>query len=79
MDNDDNYNRAVCRMSTKSRKKQTANCNLIVPVEFMLEYIALFDFITDVIIARQLFHSRNIGWAVVTSTSILVPFAVKGL
>ena len=47
--------------------------NLIILIEFLLEYIALFDFVTDLIITIQLVLSPNTGWAIMTICAMFAP------
>ena len=55
------------------------HCNLIVLIEYLLEYIALFDFITDLIVTVQLFNSKNSGWAVATMLAMFAPLLVSSI
>jgi hypothetical protein len=48
-------------------------------IEFLLEYIALFDFVTDIIITIQLLTSKNTGWAIMTVSSMLAPLYVSSI
>ena len=48
-------------------------------IEYLLEYIALFDFITDIIVTVQLFGSKNAGWAVVTVIAMFAPLLVSSI
>ena len=45
----------------------------------MLEYIALFDFVTDLVVTVQLFLSRNSGWAVATVLAMFAPLYVSSI
>lgn len=54
-------------------------CNLVTLIELLLEYIALVDFIFDLIITYQLIYSKNAGWAVSTVLSMLAPFLVSSV
>ena len=51
----------------------------MVLVEFLLEYIALFDFITDLIVSLQLFTSRYTGWAILTVGAMFAPLYVSSI
>ena len=51
--------------------------NLIMVIEYLLEYIALFDFITDMIVTVQLFYTKNSGWAVTTTIAMVAPLLVS--
>ena len=48
-------------------------------LEYVLEYIALFDFITDIIITYQLVLSRNTMWAGITVNSMIAPFLATSI
>lgn len=52
-------------------------CNVMVAIEFLLEYIALFDFITDIIVAIQLLFSPFTGWAILTINAMFAPLYVS--
>ena len=45
-------------------------------IEYGLEYIALFDFITDLIIAVELVYSKNTMWASITINAMIAPVIV---
>ena len=48
-------------------------------IEYLLEYIALFDFVTDLVVTVQLFLSRNSGWAVTTVLAMFAPLYVSSI
>ena len=45
-------------------------------IEYGLEYIALFDFITDLIIAIELVYSKHAMWAAFTINAMIAPVIV---
>ena len=69
--------RAIIRYKVTQTKAEY--CDLIVLIENLLEYIALFDFITDVVVTVQLFESANSGWAVATVIAMVAPLLVSSI
>jgi hypothetical protein len=67
------------RKSEEDYHNQSNTSGFMRVVEFLLEYIALFDFITDVIVTIQLFTSKNTGWALMTVGSMLAPLYVSSI
>ena len=48
-------------------------------IEFLLEYIALFDFVTDIIVTIQLLYSKYTGWAILTVNAMFAPLYVSSI
>ena len=55
------------------------NVNLIEVIEYLLEYIALFDFVTDLMVTLQLFSTPNPGWAIATTVAMVAPLLVTSV
>ena len=58
----------------RTDKKKRINLNAL--IEYLLEYIAMFDFATDGVVMVQLFLSSNPGWAIVTTMAMFAPLLV---
>ena len=54
-----------------------ASLNLFVINEYLLEYISLLDFISDIYITYKLIISKNTFWASVTVCAMVAPQLVS--
>ena len=74
---DDHYKNYETNAQFDNVNMQKPCVNLMVLIEFLLEYIALFDFITDLIVSLQLFTSKYTGWAILTINAMFAPLYVS--
>lgn len=60
-------------------KKEDLFFNLSTVIGYLLEYIALFDFLTDINVTRQLIFSKNTMWAAITVNAMIAPFLASSI
>ena len=52
---------------------------MMIIIEYILEYIALFDFLTDLQITAELIQSSNTMWAALTVNAMIAPLLVSSI
>ena len=60
----------------KANKKSGNILNVMVLIEYLLEYVALFDFVSDLLVVSILLNSRNTMWAAQLVLAMIAPLLV---